>query len=68
MRVIVAVTARPVNSEAPGIPRLGFRRRLGILTTLVILAAMFGAATGYFVREDMPLRFSAYRSQSGESK
>jgi penicillin-binding protein 1A len=24
------------------------------LTTLVVLAALFGAATGYFVREDMP--------------
>jgi len=60
MRIVVAIPIRdssPTSAKASGrsfaLPA-AFGGRLRILAALLLIAALFGATTGYFVRRDMP--------------
>jgi penicillin-binding protein 1A len=59
MRIVVAVPTRAHRETQPAPARrrplkLGHSTRLRLVAALVLLAAVFGGTTGYFVRRDMP--------------
>jgi penicillin-binding protein 1A len=59
MRIVVAVSTRAHRETQPAPARrrplkLGHSTRLRLVAALVLLAAVFGGTTGYFVRRDMP--------------